>query len=271
MTENAEKSSPTVSNGEGKTNKKKKKRSPLLAAAIVLVLIIIVVLITLAFFTSFDEVTNVFGGGKVDITLTEPNWKPAEALNIVPNTVLDKDPYITNNEDTAVYVFLEVAVPYGTIGIEYDDLADKGRESLGSPFEKAPLYKFGISDETSADAIFDTDYYLPNQLVNSGWLLLHTGNNEYTEIDEDNKVYKYVYAHVQVENGSNTNRLSPLAKGWTTGTPLFNKIKLVNFDENYTATENYSVPVKAYGIQADFLTSDNTNDPYQVWSILNGN
>ena len=116
-----------TNNSENSRKKKKKKRSPILAASIVFVLIIIVLLITLAMFTSFDEVTNVFSGGKVDIVLTEPNWSPSKALNIVPETILDKDPYVTNNEDTQVYVFLEVTVPYGNIEVENTEKNNKGR------------------------------------------------------------------------------------------------------------------------------------------------
>ena len=75
-----------------KIKKKKKKRSPAMVAAIVLVVLLIVLMLTLAFLTSFDEVTNVFDSGRVDIILTEENWKPEKAHNIVPETVLDKDP-----------------------------------------------------------------------------------------------------------------------------------------------------------------------------------
>ena len=48
---------------------KKKKRSPVLAAAIVFGGLLLVLMITLAFFTSFDEVTNVCDVGSVDILL----------------------------------------------------------------------------------------------------------------------------------------------------------------------------------------------------------
>lgn len=263
-------------NSEAKQKKKNKRRSPLLVALIIFGGLLLVMVITLAFFTSFDEVTNVFDGGRVDITLTEPEWHPEKARNIVPGTVLDKDPYVTNNENTAVYVFLEVDVPYGSFEVEADSGTNKGEALNTSPFSDIPLYKFGILNDngTPYDTTDDTmdyepDYSKIDQYVNPGWLLV--GN---PEKDDTKKVIKYIYAHVQVDNNNeNTNLLSPLGTGVRTGTPLFNTIKLVNLDETADAMDNYSVLVKAYGIQANFLAADNTttNDPETVWNIILGN
>ena len=256
-----------------------KKRSPTLAAAIILGVLLVVFMVTLAFFTSFDEVTNVFGGGKLDIILTEPNWKPNKALNIVPETVLDKDPYITNNDNTAAYVFLEVTVPYAQVEVEDND-TNKGSAiagTFGDGRADVPLYKFGKlndngtpDDKTDDTYDFDTAYTTTTQNVNPGWqLVTFTGEGKTNPtVDTTNKVIKYVYAHVQTDD---TSKLCPLDKGVRTQYPLFNKIKLVNFDETKTYTGSYSVQVKAYGIQANFLSADNqtTNDPATVWNILN--
>ena len=61
---------------KSENQKKKYKRSPTLTASIILVFLSIVLLITLAMFTSFDEVTNRLEAGKVDIVLIEPHWNP---------------------------------------------------------------------------------------------------------------------------------------------------------------------------------------------------
>lgn len=254
-----------------------KKRSPTLAAAIILGVLLVVFMVTLAFFTSFDEVTNVFGGGKLDIILTEPNWKPNEAKNIVPDKVLDKDPYITNNDNTAAYVFLEVTMPCAQIEVE-DNNTNKGSAIDGTVGTgvNVPLYKFGIlndngtpDNQTDDTYSFDTDYKSTDQNVNSGWKLVDFGEGKSNPtVDTTNNVIKYVYAHVQTAYDT---KLCPLDKGYRTQYPLFNKIKLVNFDETNTTVTNYSVHVKAYGIQANFLSADNqtTNDPATVWNILN--
>ena len=240
-----------------------KKRSPTLAAAIILGVLLVVFMVTLAFFTSFDEVTNVFGGGKLDIILTEPNWKPNEAKNIVPDKVLDKDPYITNNDNTAAYVFLEVTMPCAQIEVE-DNNTNKGSaidRTVGEGRVYVPLYKFIDKDNK-----IDTTPTATDQNVNSGWKLVSVTGNP--TVDTTNNVIKYVYAHVQTDD---TSKLCPLDKGVRTQYPLFNKIKLVNFDETNNYTGSYSVQVKAYGIQANFLSADNqtTSDPAAVWNILN--
>ena len=87
---------------ESKNKKKsKRKRPPLLIASGILLLLIIPML-TLAFFYSEDETLNFFDIGKIDITLTETNWNPNSALNIVPGTELPKNPRVINNEDLPV-------------------------------------------------------------------------------------------------------------------------------------------------------------------------
>ncbi|MBQ1660648.1 MAG: hypothetical protein II059_12510, partial [Clostridia bacterium] len=135
-----------------KNKNKKKKRSPGLIAGIILVGLMIVLLVTLAMFMSYDEVTNVFQAGKLDIVLTEPNWKPSKAVNIVPNAVLDKDPYITNNEVKAC-VFLKVTVPYATVQIEENKDADNKGSLLShnsnTTYEDVPMYKFVVKGSTS--------------------------------------------------------------------------------------------------------------------------
>ena len=105
----------------GKVNKKKRRRSPAFVAGLVILFLGIVVLISLAMFVSFDEVTNVFEAGKVDIVLTEPDWKPQDGENIVPNEFVKKDPTVINKEETVnTYVFLKVTVPY-EVTVPYDD------------------------------------------------------------------------------------------------------------------------------------------------------
>ena len=100
-----------VINKNTENKKKKRRRSPAMLAAIVLTFLLIVLMITLALFTSVDEVTNVFYAGRVDIVLTESEWVPSKAKYVVPEQEIPKNPKITNNEKTDVYVFLEVTVP----------------------------------------------------------------------------------------------------------------------------------------------------------------
>ena len=181
-----------------KNKNKKKKRSPGLIAGIILVGLMIVLLVTLAMFMSYDEVTNVFQAGKLDIVLTEPNWKPSKAVNIVPNAVLDKDPYITNNEVKAC-VFLKVTVPYATVQIE-NNSNSKGslleQTANDTIFEDVPMYKFvvdtsksayttsslnaavtddSVNDDSTKNYIYNNNYTSTEQFINKGWKLVPTG------------------------------------------------------------------------------------------------
>lgn len=63
---------------------------------------------TLAYFTDTDNKTNTFTVGKVDITLTEPNWKKEQA-KLMPSRVIPKDPTITVAADSErAYTFMKV-------------------------------------------------------------------------------------------------------------------------------------------------------------------
>ena len=139
--------------------KKRYKRSPALSASIILVFLSIVLLITLAMFTSFDEVTNRLEAGKVDIVLEEHHWKPSNGSEIVPNTFVEKDPSIRNKEETVnTYVFLEVIVPYDDdpnliIEAAYQNGTDDTGNLAGRNIykntipKKVPLYKFVATGE----------------------------------------------------------------------------------------------------------------------------
>ena len=66
---------------------------------------------TAAYLTDFDQETNTFTVGKVDIDVEEPNWKPDDHDKIVPTEEMKKDPQITNNGKNDAFVYLEVSIP----------------------------------------------------------------------------------------------------------------------------------------------------------------
>lgn len=272
----------------------KYKRSPALNASIILVFLSIVLLITLAMFVSFDEVTNRFEAGKVDIVLTEPHWDPKNGEETVPNTFIDKDPTIFNKEDTVnTYVFLEVIVPYDddpNLIIEkayQDDKIYAGKPAYtNTKGEKIPLYKFVATGEAYYKDNLDnvnnltgyTGDYLYNKTQNintASWKLI----NGYPQSNATNKTWTYVYAYVQANNNEKLEQLPPKT---TVQIPLFNKIYVQNFRERKADSTNhvtafpdpardYSIHINAYGIQANFLKPDNqtTDIPVEVWAMLN--
>ena len=237
------------------TKSKKGKRSPALVAGLILLFLLIVIIITLAMFASFDEVTYVFEAGKVDIVLVEDKWDPNNGDKTVPNTIIDKNPAITNKEDTVnTYVFLKVYVPYEDDPCfiiekaEQDEsshggevLFDQGKAPEKSKSAPVPIYKFVAtgkkykSDEgtvrpaekgvTYDDHFYGEESECTKQKVNPGWKLL----DDYPKKVDTLKAYEYVYAHVHEVDGK--DELLPLIAGATTEYPLFNQIYVQNFRE----------------------------------------
>ena len=281
-----------LSMSEKDDSNKKYKRSPALNASIILVFLSIVLLITLAMFVSFDEVTNRFEAGKVDIVLEEPHWDPKDGEETVPNTFIDKDPTIINKEETVeTYVFLEVIVPYeddpnAIIETAYqDNETDAGKQAYKNDgVRHIPYYKFiATGEKTDSEThqtvkkmpdnhyINEDELYNGKQEVNDDWLLLDTIDNT------NNKTYTYVYAYVFPDN-----LLKPLIATGKTEYPLFNSIYVQNFRERKADAVNgitafpdpardYSIKINAYGIQANFLKPNNetTTNPHAVWQMLN--
>ena len=284
--------------------KKQRRRSPGFIAGLVLLFVAIVILLTLAMFTSFDEVTNVFEAGKVDIVLTETEWKPQDGDNTVPNTFIDKNPNIINKEETVnTYVFLKVTIPYDDdpaliIETAHQDTEDDSGEIVyrnsvvADELRKVPLYKF-VATGKRADGTgepnplilkndsnyYITDYNSSEQKINPGWALVNLGVDENNQpianpiVDETHKTFTYIYAHVAEDE-----LLAEVLPGQTVTYPLFNKVYLQNFREREKTqevstdfpdpTRDYSIHIEAYGIQANFLKPNNTTtrDPSDVWN-----
>ena len=249
---------------ESKNKKKsKRKRPPLLIASGILLLLIIPML-TLAFLYSEDETVNVFKSGRIDITLTETKWNPGSARNIVPGTELQKNPQVINNEDLPVFVFLKVTVPYTEKPLEVSTGTDKG--STLTTTTPMPLYKFGVWDENQNKYIYDENADKSQNYHNTDWQPVYAEPT----VNTTDKSLVYIFAHV---NPSDRTKLIELASGTTTGVPLFDRIKLVNINEE-TIKERQgrdnNVTVEAYGIQTRFLENNNgtTYDPVAVWEKI---
>ncbi|MEE3450076.1 MAG: hypothetical protein VZR27_05165 [Acutalibacteraceae bacterium] len=236
---------------------KKQNRSSLKLMIISLGLLIILLTVTLAMFTSGDFVSNRFSGGKVDISLIEPDWQYENGMNVIPGDIIPKNPGVVNNEKLDVYVFLKVTVPCDTdLVIENDQGEDKGKPL--SAVYPVPLYKFIDKDDQMNTDLNST------QQVNAEWVLIYG----YPVTNTDNTEYTYVYGYI----GSNQNpkRLEALSENQKTTQPLFNKIQVLNFGEKgFDSERSYGITVKAYGIQTQFLNGDlTTNIPDEVWAKI---
>ena len=89
-----------------------KKKSILLGATAVMLVAAMSIGGMLAYFTDTDTKENTFTVGKVEITLTEPNWDEAAAEEfnkLIPTRTIPKDPTITVAEDSqTAYTFMKV-------------------------------------------------------------------------------------------------------------------------------------------------------------------
>ena len=86
------------------------KKKILAAGLAVCMAAIMVTGMTLAYFTDQESETNTFTVGKVDIELTEPQWK-ADPNNkdLIPGKTIPKDPTITVASDSeTAYTFMKV-------------------------------------------------------------------------------------------------------------------------------------------------------------------
>jgi len=215
-------------------------------ASILSLIVIFLIGSTIAYFTSTDSVTNTLQSSNFDIILTESKWNPANGQNLIPNQTIDKNPVVTNLENTDAFVFITVKMAYDTELME-----DNNGKYLGESGTPIPLYKFVIN-ENSYDEKYTTE-----QEVHTGWELV----KDYPVTDENSHIITYVYAYA--ENG----KMTPLRKG-ESAPPLFDKIKLWNFNEKAYA-HMQDVIVEATGVQAGlFINEEKMESSSEIWEFL---
>ncbi|MCL1797601.1 MAG: CalY family protein [Eggerthellaceae bacterium] len=77
---------------------------------------------TLAFFTDYDEVENVFTMGNIKIGIDEPGWEDGDGLDLVPGSVRVKDPTVTALEGKS-YMRVRMELVDGATGALITDSA----------------------------------------------------------------------------------------------------------------------------------------------------
>lgn len=98
-----------------KNNDKKAKHSTLKIVMLTGALCLASVGGVSAYLTDFEKVTNQFTVGKVDIEVSEENWKPEDNKTIEPGKVINKDPKITNTGINDAFVYMEVSIPMADV------------------------------------------------------------------------------------------------------------------------------------------------------------
>ena len=93
---------------------------------------------TVAYLTDQDAADNKFTIGKVDVELSEPNWKESEHQDLQAGEVVQKDPFITNTGINDAYVYMEVQVPLETVITAAKD----GTRANGGAAVKQEIFTF---------------------------------------------------------------------------------------------------------------------------------
>ena len=220
-----------------------------------------------AYFTSSDSVTNTFAAAKLQIKLIEPNWR--DDPTIVPEQVIDKDPQITNTDETAAYVFMQVTVPAANVTVEYpeDNAATPDNYEKGkvNAVQTVPLFRFVAKNNT-----YTTDQLSDAQTVNSGWYKMK--DYPKTETDTDGKVtgYTYLYAWTNKADSSDPN-MAILYPGKTTTNALFDQVIFTNAREDKTLPGSVqNIHIEVFGIQTEYLknTTQTETDAEIIWKKL---
>ena len=223
---------------------------------------------TFAYFTDGDTAVNTFTVGKgVAIDLQEPGFdENTEAVNIIPNQEITKDPKIVNTGSRDSYVFLQVKVPTANIiTAAQDGTREEQTETQLFGYDADPNWTL-VTNSSVSDAI------PAGQTISAA---NRTGDfGEHIQASGEEAGYiTYLYAYT----GSDASTMEALAADAETPA-LFGAVRLVNAVEDQLENTSADITVTAYAIQADFINSgdteiDGTNAPGQtepaaVWKVL---
>ena len=202
---------------------------------------------TYAYMTSTQAAANTFTTGKVEISLTEPNWPgndTAKTTEVTPNQEIPKDPQITNTGKTGAVVFAEVEVP-----IDIYDIAKSSGERQGKEARELFWFKTkdtGITDDV--DTIHDGEGEW-NWLKSLCYFKDADGNFTDHAVSGGSAVHVFGYQTI-------------LQPGETT-VPVFDKVQLKNIvlqsEESLPAGDTLQVDVRAFAIQGAYV-SENGSD-----------
>lgn len=196
----------------------------------------------MSFFTDRDEKINKFTVGKVDISLTEPEWEkkadenkngiPDEAEAMVPGQEVVKDPMITNVGKNDCYIFATVEVPSG-------DLITVQDNGMRNEKKMTQLYTYQAGEK---------------------WKPM--GSCKIVDEKGIERGIRYLYAYAD-EKGI-CRKVAPGEKT----EQIFNKVKMANIMEGQGLDEEtFMIDIDAYGIQTENI-ADGSADMNKIWSIM---
>lgn len=172
-----------------------------------------------AYMSSAEAAANTFTIGQVKIELDEPSYpgnNSPEVKQIAANTVIPKDPMITNTGVNDCIVFMSVSVPDAVVTVI--DEADQSESTV----------------KTSLFTLLDDTGNSMTGMDNGKWLFLRASDTD--------DITTYVYAYDEYLVPEQVTE------------PLFNSVKLKNvFEGMLDSKKSYNVDVTGYAIQADYM------------------
>lgn len=201
-----------------KTNRKVAKTVTLGAALLATLGVVVTQSGAMAYLTDYDHVTNKFTEGKVNITVSEPEWTndeedPGDKENVTPGDIFNKDPQVTAEEDhvSPAFIYMQVKIPYGSVTKVNDDGSLYDKDVNGNRVSKnhmlitygegevtkdaqdaflvgdAAVVKFDTASETLDTAAAPNGHSLTNNINStaSGWTLLQVEETALADGDDD--------------------------------------------------------------------------------------
>lgn len=116
-----------------------------------------------------NDKTNVFTFGDISAKLDEPKWDPEKAKDIMPGTLLSKDPQIKNTCAEDEYVGIKMTFRHGSTG----------KDGQGNPIPGAVL---GTEEMDKLLSLIEIGYYDSSNNPQPGfrttdWAMLSSGND----------------------------------------------------------------------------------------------
>ena len=184
----------------------------------------------MAYFTDSEQAKNHITIGKVDISLTEPNWDK------VPDK--EKDPTITNTGINDAFVFMKVTVPAAELVTANED---------------------GTKNEKALKQLYSWE-------INKGWIQL----GDAKAVTENGKTTAFEYIYAYGSNASCSALAKNVSTSALFDKITFlNVIEGQQFADGTGLEESETeINVQAYAIQTTDLTSNDVTTPSAVWQVL---
>ncbi len=236
----------------------------ILAAASAMLLLTIG--LTSSYLTDVEGKENVITIGKVSISLDEGSFEPEKTYPVVPGSIVEKAPKLTNDGNKDEFAFMRITVPKAQITLLQESGGDKGKPN--DTFSGEQEYFRLLTNETDplAAAVKDSLSVLPTEnntlttentdidlkyhsgdASTDGWVLLKAATKSKTEDGKTVTWDEYVFGYNK-----------KLFSGAETCT-LFDTVQLKSFIDGEVKGET-SIGVYCYGIQADNLRSTTITD-----------